>query len=132
MLLLPFSPSLAAHNQLQTLTWSKKGIDSNWQITDWLRSSRIDSWRRGGMEIEGRCILYWKHVTFTSLYHCIGLLLSTPVWLGNSNTTSWAYVSGLMFSVHSHNSKKKKKCTKCTQHLGRRLHFILYKKRTKY
>lgn len=48
MLLLPFSLSLAAHNQLQTLTWSKKRIDSNWQITDWLWSSRIDSWRRGG------------------------------------------------------------------------------------
>lgn len=48
MLLLPFSPSLAAHNQLQKLTWSKKRIDSNWQITDWLWSSRIDSWRRGG------------------------------------------------------------------------------------
>lgn len=48
MLLLPFSPSVAAHNQLQTLTWRKKRIDSDWQITDWLRSSRIDSWRRGG------------------------------------------------------------------------------------
>lgn len=41
------------------------------------------------MEIEGRCILYWKHVTFTSLHHYIGLFLSTLVCSGNS---SWRLV----------------------------------------